>query len=72
MTESGDTEIFTVVLNSQPTENVVLNISSENTKETKVSESILVLRIPIGIFHKKLLSLVLTMKRSILQLVVKF
>ena len=42
VTESGDTEIFTVVLDSQPTENVVLNISSENTKEAKVSESILI------------------------------
>ena len=42
VTESGETEIFTVVLNSQPTENVILNISSENTKEAKVSESKLI------------------------------
>ena len=37
VTENGDTEVFTIVLNSRPTENVVFNINSENIKEANES-----------------------------------
>ncbi len=42
VTENGDTEAFTIVLNSRPTENVVFNINSENIKEAKVSKPTLI------------------------------
>ena len=42
VTESRDTEVFTIVLNSQPTENIIFNINSENIKEAKVSKPTLI------------------------------
>jgi len=41
VSESGTTDTFTVKLSSQPTSNVILNITSANTNEVVVSPSIL-------------------------------
>ena len=60
-----------MVLDSQPTENVVLNISSENTKEAKVSESILILQIQLNIPQEVTITGV-DDEEMILQSVVKF
>ena len=38
-TEAGGTDTFTIVLNSQPTSNVVINLSSSDTSEGMVSPS---------------------------------
>ena len=40
VTEAGDTDTFTVVLNAQPSSNVVLSISSSDTGEATVTSSL--------------------------------
>ena len=52
--ESGDTDTFTVVLNAQPSSNVVLSISSSDTGEATVTSLLTHSHLQTGTQHRLL------------------
>ncbi|GIR37548.1 MAG: hypothetical protein CM15mP49_29330 [Actinomycetota bacterium] len=52
VTEAGDTDTFTVVLNAQPDSDVVLSITSSDTGEATVTSPLLRLHLLTGIQHR--------------------